>query len=73
MAGILAGSHSGPQRRGRGAGAKAHLARRKAFSGPAPLRGRPWFLVSAESTTHRGSTSHLVEREKRSNSEGEIR
>lgn len=63
---------------GGGAGAKVtrpftHLALPKAFSGPDPLRGQLWFLVSAESTRHRGSTSHLVEREKRSNSEGEIR
>lgn len=50
-----------------------HLARPQAFSGPDPFRGRLWFLVSAESTRHRGSTSHLVDREKRSNSEGEIR
>ena len=51
----------------------AHLARPKAFSGPDLSRRRLWFFVSAESTRHRGSTSHLVEREKRSNSEGEIR
>lgn len=40
---------------------------------PLPLLGRLWFLVLVESTKHWGSTSHLVEREKRSNSEGEIR
>lgn len=49
------------------------LARPKAFSGPDPLRGRLWLLASADSTRQRGSTSHLVEREKRSNSEGEIK
>lgn len=62
----------------RGARAKAtcpftDLAWPETFSGPDPLWGQLWLLVSAESTRHRGSTSHLVEREKRSNSEGEIR
>lgn len=50
-----------------------NLAWPKAFSGPDPLRGRLWLLASADSTRQRGSTSHLVEREKRSNSEGEIK
>lgn len=40
---------------------------------PLPLLGRLCFLALVESTKHRGSTSHLVEREKRSNSEGDIR
>lgn len=40
---------------------------------PLPLLGRLCFLALVEFTKHRGSTSHLVEREKRSNSEGDIR
>ena len=78
--GTLSSPRAGtPGKAGRGTGgAKAtcpstHLARPKDFSGPDPLRGRLRFFDSAESTRHRGSTSHLVEREKRSNSEGEIR
>lgn len=52
-----------------------HLTWPEVLWGPVllPLLGRLWFLVLVESTKHRGSTSHLVEREKRSNSEGDIR
>lgn len=56
-------------------GLRPHLTWPEVLLGPVllPLLGRLWFLALAESTKHRGSTSHLVEREKRSNSEGDIR
>lgn len=56
-------------------GPHPHLTWPEVLLGPVllPLLGWLWFLVLVESTKHRGSTSHLVEREKRSNSEGDIR